>query len=134
MLENQSISRPPVADHSACNRSKITNKPLHRWKGNTPEGRRCRDIFRALMHAAGQPTDPAIIARLASVADTAVLTDTVRERAARGEPVDYGALHRMEARVDREFRRLGLVPKPAPAPVQPPSPLLSSLIRQARSP
>ena len=113
MLENAPTGRLSIGQRLAMNRSRITNKPIARWKGNTSEGRRVRDLYRALMHKLGNPADMIMQARVMHAAELYVAVEAQRLRAVRGEDVNLDALVRLSNAADRAVRRLGLRAAPS---------------------
>jgi hypothetical protein len=91
-------------------RSLTTNRPLAgRWHGHTSQGRRARDLFRAIMKSAGNPTDDLVKSRILGIVELMIATEDLRLKAARGEIVDaesLAALNRLTNTARRELRSL----------------------------
>lgn len=74
--------RPPTATSSPTDRSAITNNAAKaRWDAKTPQGRRCRDLFRSVMRLIGNPPEPARQAQAISAAELMVVAEVARETA-----------------------------------------------------
>lgn len=70
----------PVATSSpASSSAAITNDAKKRWDSKSPQGRRCRDLFKSLMRIAGNPPEPARQALCISAAELMVLAEVTRE-------------------------------------------------------
>jgi hypothetical protein len=61
-------------------RSAITARPEARLDGNSPVGRRVRDLFRALMERLGNPTDVIIVADVLALAELKAAAEVARVR------------------------------------------------------
>jgi hypothetical protein len=72
-------SRPLAAGLSPpSSRSAATNRASSRWNGNSATGRRCKDLYKALLKQAGGPDDPAAQAAVLAAAEQTVLAELAR--------------------------------------------------------
>jgi hypothetical protein len=87
-------------------RSRRTNRPLSA-AGNTSQGRRIRDLYRAYAGALGNPDDPGTQAQLLAAVELAVAAETARAALLAGRG-DVDQVIRLENLSARALRRLGL--------------------------
>jgi hypothetical protein len=107
MLENTPASSPPATRVKLTSgKSRVTNKPLTRFNGNSRPGRRVRDLYRLHMAALGNPTDGLLQSKCLHAAELQVAVETQRLRAAKGEAVDVHALVKLVNVADRAVERL----------------------------
>lgn len=101
------MERPVVVAQPIKCRSSVSNQPLRRANGRTREGRRTRDIYRALLAALGNPDDLIVQANCLQAAELAVLAEQARVDLAAGaiKPRD---LVRLSNLADRATARLGI--------------------------
>lgn len=114
MEAHLSPSRPSVVQRSSKSCSATTNKPLRRANGNTANGRRVRDLYRAFLERMGDPAYTIVQANVLNAAELVVAVEQARLAAARGEAVDIDALVRLSNLADRAVRRLGIKAIEAP--------------------
>jgi hypothetical protein len=74
-LDSRSIATASPALSSAA----VTNNAVKRWDAKSPQGRRCRDLFKSLMRLVGSPPEPARQALCISAAELMVLAEVSRE-------------------------------------------------------
>jgi hypothetical protein len=121
MAHQRTISAPQVrrmrralAPKAAVLRARATNDPLLRHSGNTPEGRRVRDLFREYWTALGEPGDVPTQALILNAAELTALCEFKRTQllanGASNKATD--ALTRLEIAARSARRVLGLGPKP----------------------
>lgn len=108
--------RQAPASKAQTNCAAFTNNPLVRWSGNSPTGRRTRDLFRGYMAALGDPSDRPTVALVVAAAEAVVLAEVAREDCLRGlTDLKANTLVRIEGAANRALRRLKL-DKAAPPP------------------
>jgi hypothetical protein len=110
-MPNGTTTTPqPPAEH----RSAITARPDARLNGNSRAGRRVRDLYRALMHRLGEPSDPVAQGDILAVAEMRTLAESARLRLLEGKDQDTNGLIRLENVLRRCEARVGLTPAGAP--------------------
>jgi hypothetical protein len=120
----------PSAPRAPRTLARVTNNPLHRASGNTPGGRRVRDLYRAYSLALGQPTDVITQAACMAAAEAVVIAEEARQRVLRGDVgVSYDDLVRLDHQADRKVRRLGLKIKNEPVADRPQPQVLAGFER-----
>jgi hypothetical protein len=108
-------NRTAIASRPSTNRAAVTNNPLARADGRTPQGRRIRDLYRAWHAAMGQPTDPVVQAAILGAAELTVAAETARA-ALLGGTGDIDAVVRLENLAGRAVRKLNIRPSATPSP------------------
>jgi hypothetical protein len=101
-------------------RAKLTNNPAGAGRhGQSAEGRRVRDLYRAFVAQLGNPTDAGVQAAVLAAAENVVIAEQVRALFLAGAPaVSASDVVRAESTSNRSQRRLGLH-KPAQKPAGP---------------
>ncbi len=107
VVAGSSASRPSVTARPRRTLARITNDPLHRAKGNTPEGRRVRDLYRAFAATLGDPGDPGTQAQVLTAAQLVAAAEVARTGLLEGRG-DLDQVIRLENLSARALRRLGL--------------------------
>lgn len=90
-------------------RSAVTARPERRLNGNSPAGRRVRDLFQALMTRLGTPTD-LIVADCLALVELKTGAEIARANLLTGKVSSSNELVRLENLVRRAEARVGLEP------------------------
>jgi hypothetical protein len=122
-------NRTSVTARPSTNRAAVTNNPLARADGRTPQGRRIRDLYRLWHAAMGCPADATVQATILAAAELMVAAETAHAALLAGTG-DVDQVVRLENLSGRAVRKLGLQ---ASAPATPP-PSLSAWAQQAAPP
>jgi hypothetical protein len=94
-------------------RSATTTDPLAaRTNGHTAQGKRIRDLYRALTQRIGDPTDVLAQADVLRAAELRVAAEELRAKVLHGEPCEPDALVRLENLANRAERRLSKLAPP----------------------
>jgi hypothetical protein len=133
-------TRQPRAGQSATRRrprlygkAKVTNDPLSRTNGNTPEGKRTRDLYRCFMAEAGNPDSDTFRAAALAAAELTVVAEQARSAVLKsGNIADLDQVVRVQGSADRALQRLGLKQHAAakPAPGQALADHLARMVRE----
>jgi hypothetical protein len=91
-------------------RAAITNRPQARIDGNSPAGRRIRDLYRALMKRPDNPADIVVQADVLALAELKVVAEAARLRLLEGTDKRSDECVRLENLVRRAEARVGLTP------------------------
>jgi hypothetical protein len=94
-------------------RSAVTARPEARLNGNSPAGRRVRDLFKALMTRLDNPTDITIQAAVLALSELLTAAENARADLLEGKVSSSNELVRLENLVRRAEARVGLVPAAA---------------------
>jgi hypothetical protein len=119
-------NRSSLTAHPSTNRAAVTNNPLARADGRTPQGRRIRDLYRAWQAAMGRPADATVQATILAAAELMVAAESARAALLAGTG-DVDQVVRLENLAGRAVRKLGIK---APAPATSP-PSLAAWAQQA---
>jgi hypothetical protein len=100
---------PTSPRRTASGRSAITNRPSRRLNGNSPVGRRVRDLFHGLMERLDNPVDVVTVADVLALAELKTAAEVARVRMLEGGG-DRGSNEcvRLENLVRRAEARIGL--------------------------
>ena len=104
------VVAPATPKRTGCHRSAITAKPEARLNGNSPVGRRVRDLFKALMTRLGDPVDVVIVADVLALVELKVAAEVARARLLEGKNQTSNECVRLENLVRRAEGRVGLEP------------------------
>jgi hypothetical protein len=96
-------------------RSAVTARPDRRLNGNSPAGRRVRDLFAGLMTRLNSPTDITVQAAVLALAELVTAAENARAHLLEGKVSSSNELVRLENLVRRAEIRVGLVPGAATA-------------------
>jgi hypothetical protein len=91
-------------------RSAVTARPEARLNGNSPAGRRVRDLYRGLMKRLNQPADVTVQAAVLALAELLTAAENARANLLTGKVSSSNELVRLENLVRRAEIRVGLVP------------------------
>jgi hypothetical protein len=91
-------------------RSAVTARPEARLNGNSPAGRRVRDLYRGLMKRLSQPADVTVQAAVLALAELLTAAENARANLLTGKVSSSNELVRLENLVRRAEIRVGLVP------------------------
>jgi hypothetical protein len=111
-------NRAAITTRSSTNRAAVTNNPLARADGRTPQGRRIRDLYRAWHAAMGQPSDAGAQAAILAAAELVVAAESARAALLSGTG-DVDQVVRLENLSGRAVRKLGIKAPATAAPVMP---------------
>jgi hypothetical protein len=99
-------------------RAKLTNNPIAaRASRNTARGRRIADLYRAYAIALGSPSDTVTLSNVLAAAELKAASELMRDKLLAGADVDPVLLVKIEGLANRAERKLGIKPRPEPAPV-----------------
>jgi hypothetical protein len=96
-------------------RSAVTARPEARLNGNSPAGRRIRDLYRGLMARLSEPADVTVQAAVLALAELLTAAENARANLLTGKVSSSNELVRLENLVRRAEIRVGLVPGAAAA-------------------
>ena len=91
-------------------RSAVTARPERRLNGNSPAGRRVRDLYAGLMQRLDSPTDITKQAAVLALAELLTAAENARADLLEGRVKSSNELVRLENLVRRAEIRVGLVP------------------------
>jgi hypothetical protein len=91
-------------------RSAVTARPERRLNGNSPAGRRVRDLYAGLMQRLEAPTDITIQAAVLALSELLTAAENARANLLNGKVSSSNELVRLENLVRRAEIRVGLVP------------------------
>jgi hypothetical protein len=91
-------------------RSAVTARPEARLNGNSPAGRRVRDLYRGLMQRLDSPADITMQAAVLALSELLTAAENARANLLEGRVQSSNELVRLENLVRRAEIRVGLVP------------------------
>jgi hypothetical protein len=91
-------------------RSAVTARPEARLNGNSPAGRRVRDLYRGLMKRLNQPADVTVQAAVLALSELLTAAENARADLLNGKVSSSNELVRLENLVRRAEIRVGLAP------------------------
>jgi len=99
-----------TARQTAGFRSALTARPEARLNGNSPVGRRVRDLFKALMTRLGDPVDVVVVADVLAWAELKAAAEVARADLLEGKGRSSNECVRLENLVRRAAASVGLEP------------------------
>lgn len=101
---------PTIPRQTPGFRSAVTARPEARLNGNSPAGRRVRDLYRGLMQRLENPTDITIQAAVLALSELLTAAENARANLLEGKVSSSNELVRLENLVRRAEIRVGLAP------------------------
>ena len=135
MLENRpiAVAKPLPVRPARRQQARVTNNPLTRADGNSPQGRRIRDLYRAYMAALGNPADTIVQANALAAAELKTAAEDARAKLLAGIDIDPGMVARFEGIALRAERKLGIkagTAKPVGSPIPSTAELVAGVHRR----